>query len=166
MEVWPRQQGRTEVDRMFRRPDGEAVHSASLYTDNTHVFIHADTYTHTHAATAPHQVTHSVSFDFFNLHFFLSVPSSLLPYSNITLSPNSPELVRAQPHSTSSSCDLIHPLPYLHSTVALSWSPFYMQVMGPLEGVRTEHCGWQQNRPHLIPSTYSTAACTGHREIK
>lgn len=59
MEVSQRQQRRTEVDRVFRLLDGEAVHSASLYTDNTRVFTHADT--HTHAATAPHQVTHSVS---------------------------------------------------------------------------------------------------------
>lgn len=47
MEVSQRQQRRTEVDRVFRLPDGEAVHSASLYTDNTRVFTHADTHTHT-----------------------------------------------------------------------------------------------------------------------
>lgn len=165
MEVSQRQQRRTEVDRVFRLPDGEAVHSASLYTDNTRVFTHADTHLRSHCSTSGHTFCLS-SFVSFNLHFcFLSSPS-IPTFNACALSPNSPERLRARSHSTSSSCDRIHPLPYLHSTVTLSWSHCYIQVKGPLEGVRTEHCGWQQNRPHLIPSKYSTAACTGHRQIK
>lgn len=123
--------------------------------------------THTHTQPLLHIRSHILSLLVsFNLHFcFLSSPS-IPTFNACALSPNSPERLRARSHSTSSSCDRIHPLPYLHSTVTLSWSHCYMQVKGPLEGVRTEHCGWQQNRPHLIPSKYSTAACTGHRQIK
>lgn len=54
MEVSQRQQRRTEVDRVFRLLDGEAVHSASLYTDNTRVFTHADTHTRSHCSTSGH----------------------------------------------------------------------------------------------------------------
>lgn len=54
MEVSQRQQRRTEVDRVFRLLDGEAVHSASLYTDNTPVFTHADTHLRSHCSTSGH----------------------------------------------------------------------------------------------------------------
>lgn len=68
MEVSQRQQRRTEVDGVFRLPDGEAVHSASLYTDNTRVFTHADTHTRSHCSTSGHTFCLS-SFGSFNLHF-------------------------------------------------------------------------------------------------
>lgn len=142
------------------------LYTVPLCTPITHVSSRMQT--HTYAATVPHQVTHSVSplsFPLTYIFVFLSSPS-IPTFEARALSPNSPERLRARSHSTSSSCDRIHPLPYLHSTVTLSWSHCYIQVKGPLEGVRTEHCGWQQNRPHLIPSKYSTAACTGHRQIK
>ena len=106
-----------------------------IYTYSIHTHTHTHTHTHIHAATAPHQATHSfspLSFSF-SLHLFLSSPS-IPTFNTCSLSPNSPEGLRAWSHSTCSSCDLIHPLPYIHCTVTLSWSHYYMEVKGPLEG--------------------------------